>query len=709
MGTFWYNRFHETINFYVSILGHIRYCTHFASSKQKKIMRKLFFKNILAGLILNWAVLISTAPVNAGETANKQGSDLKNLSIEQLMDLEVDTVYGASKYEQKITEAPSSVSIVTASEIKKFGYRTLADILKSVRGFYITSDRNYSYVGVRGFGRPGDYNSRILIQVDGHRINDNVYDSVLVGEDFIIDVDLFDRVEIIRGPSSSLYGNSAFFAIINIVTRKGRDFNSLEASASAGSLNTYKGRISYGNIFQNGLEMVASGSGLYSEGNRTLYYNEYNSPLTNNGITRNTDYENSYNFFTNISYHDLNLQGAYVSREKGIPTGAFKTDFNDRRNGTTDSRGYVDLKYEKSFEDRLGFTTRLFYDHNGYHGDYVTSGVVNKDTERGDSWGLDLMLKKTLFEKHTAILGFEYIDNIHQDQQNYNEQPYSLFLDDDRRSSNWAFYAQDEFVIHKRLTLNAGIRWDHFQTFGNTINPRLALIYKPFDNSIVKFIYGSAFRAPNSYELYYNDGGSTAKASSGLEPETIRTYEIVYEQYWGEHFNSSVSGFHYEIKNLVSLTRDPVDSLLVFKNVEKVETNGLELELNGKWTGALEAKAAYTLQKAENSLNHQVLTNSPQHLAKFGIIVPMITDKLYAGIEEQYTSRRKTLNSNYANGYFVTNFTLFGHPLTKDIDLSLSAYNLFDKRYGDPGSEEHLQDIIQQNGRSFRLKLTYKF
>src|SRR4030042_6440423 len=157
-----------------------------------------------------------TIVVYAEEIKSPTSPDLTQLGIEELMEIEVATVYGASKYEQKVTEAPSSVTVITADEIKKYGYRTLADILRSVRGFYVTNDRNYSYVGCRGFARPGDYNSRVLVLVDGHRINDNVYDSVLVGLEFILDVDLIDRVEIIRGTSSSLYGTAAFFAVINI-------------------------------------------------------------------------------------------------------------------------------------------------------------------------------------------------------------------------------------------------------------------------------------------------------------------------------------------------------------------------------------------------------------------------------------------------------------------------------------------------------------
>jgi iron complex outermembrane receptor protein len=105
---------------------------------------------------------------------------------------------------QSASDAPASVTVITADEIQKYGYRTLADILQSVRGFYITSDRLYSYVGVRGFGRLGDWNSRILLLVDGHRVNNNVDGHGMLGTEFLVDVDLIERVEVIRGPSSSL-------------------------------------------------------------------------------------------------------------------------------------------------------------------------------------------------------------------------------------------------------------------------------------------------------------------------------------------------------------------------------------------------------------------------------------------------------------------------------------------------------------------------
>jgi iron complex outermembrane receptor protein len=151
---------------------------------------------------------------------SKKG-DLGGLSLEDLAKMQVDSVYGASKFLQQASDAPASVTVVTAEEIQRYGYRTLADVLRSVRGFYVIYDRNYTYVSVRGFSRPGDYNARILFLLDGHRVNDNVYDGAYVGSEFPVDVDLIERIEIIRGPHSSAYGTGAFAAVINAITKRG--------------------------------------------------------------------------------------------------------------------------------------------------------------------------------------------------------------------------------------------------------------------------------------------------------------------------------------------------------------------------------------------------------------------------------------------------------------------------------------------------------
>ena len=313
---------------------------HCMGNEPKNTSRKALFKTGVLVLTLTSTVAFALA---------QAPDDLTAKSLEDLMNIEVASVYSASKYSQKVTEAPSSVSIVTSEQIQRYGYRTLADILSSVRGFYLTHDRNYTYVGVRGFARPGDYNTGVLLLVDGHRINDNVYDQALLGREFPIDVDLIERVEIVRGSSSSLYGTNAFFAVINVITKRGRDVKGVEVSGEVASLGTYQGRLTYGNKVTDDFELMLSGTHYNSRGKRQLYFSEFDTPETNNGIAVDADDEKAESFLANISFRDFTLHGTYGSRDKRIPTASFLTVFNDRRTRTTDRRGYVDLQYAHTF------------------------------------------------------------------------------------------------------------------------------------------------------------------------------------------------------------------------------------------------------------------------------------------------------------------------------------------------------------------------
>lgn len=627
---------------------------------------------------------------------------------EMLLFQEIPSVVGASKYEQKVTEAPSAVSIITATDIKKFGYRTLADILRSERSFYVTYDRNYSYVGVRGFGRPGDYNTRILLLIDGHRTNDNTYDQALVGTEGLLDVDLIDRVEIIRGPGSSLYGSNAFFAVVNMITKRGRDLKGAEVSGEAGSYKTYKGRVTYGDRFSNGVEAIVSGTGFDSKGDKH-YYAAYDSPATNNGVTDHTDYDRYQSAFSKATFGDFTLAGAYVSRTKGISTGAFGTDFNDPGNRTKDDHAYLDLKYDRSLSGQTDLSVRAYYDNYRYTGDYLYGGTVNKDLGSGDWWGSEVRLTRKFADIHRVILGAEYQDNTRQDQKNYNVGSLPD-LDDVRRSQIWAAYLQDEITLSRKVMLNAGVRYDHYSTFGGTTNPRLAFIYNPVERSAIKLLYGSAFRTPNVYEMFYTSPTSSPSlvANPDLKPEKIKTYEVVYEQYLGDAVRMALSGYYYDIAGLINQGPDGSGNSK-FMNIDEVKAKGIELELDNKWSSGIEGRISYTLQRAEDMQTGEPLTNSPAHLGKLNLVVPIVKDTAGAGIEEQYMSRRRSLGGDSAGSFFITNITLYSHPVMNHLSMSASIYNLFDKQYGDPVSADLVQNILLQDGRSYRAKLVYTF
>jgi iron complex outermembrane receptor protein len=230
------------------------------------------------------ALLLSVIPITGlggdlAPPAERPPGSLLDLTLDQLAETPIPKVEAASKWAQPVTQVPSSVSIVTAEQIKLYGYRTLADVLQSTAGFHVSYDRNYSYLGTRGFNR-GDYNGRVLLLVDGHRVNNPVTDAAFIGTEFLLDVDLIERVEIVRGAGAVLYGNNAFFGVINVITRQGRDQPGYgaELAGEAASFDTYKGRATYAHRFTNAVELLLSGTLYESDGAHHLAFRSLYQP-----------------------------------------------------------------------------------------------------------------------------------------------------------------------------------------------------------------------------------------------------------------------------------------------------------------------------------------------------------------------------------------------------------------------------------------------
>lgn len=658
------------------------------------------------------AFSLALAAHSAEMDPKPKAADLTELPLEALMEIEVPTVSGASKFEQKATEAPASVTVINSDEIKRYGYRTLADILQSVQGFYVSYDRNYSSLGSRGVNLD-DFNSRILLLVNGHHLNNNLTDGAAIGTDSILDVDLIDHVEIIRGPSAVLYGNNAFFGVINVITRQGKQLNEAEVSFDYGAFDTYKGRVTYGKLFTNGVQLLFSGTYYDSDGQDRLFYKEFNTPAQNNGIAQNMDGDSFGSFFGSLGYADFTLEGAFNRREKVNPTAQFGSTFNDPRLQTTDDRSYTSLKYAHSFPEIVDVTAQVYYDRSDFEIGYPTAigpgtTFFSKEKDAGEWWGMEVQLNKRLWERHIITLGAEYRDDFRQHQEVFDPVSGTVFTDANRDRQSYGVYLQGDFAVLTNLHLNGGVRYDQVGDFNPAFNPRLALIYNPWEKSTFKAIYGTAFRAPNFTEL-------SDPRFQNIKPEEITSYELVYEQEIGRHLRSSLSGFYNQMNDLIIFDSGS------FTNFD-ANTRGLELALEGFWASGIRGRASYSLQDIRNSTVAWDMPDSPNQLVKFNLSVPLVRDKLFASLEFQYTSNRRSLHNTTdaggqpitvqgddAAGFGVVNFTLFSQNLVKNLDLSASVYNLLDRQYGDPASRFHQQDIIERDGRSFRLKLTYRF
>ena len=665
---------------------------------------------VMSGLI---ALAIATGFAQPANSGNDQ-SDFMTMSLEELGSVKVPTVTGASKHEQKTTDAPSSVSIVTQEDIKEYGYRTLGDLLRSVRGFYVTYDRSYNYTGLRGVNRPGDFGGRVLINIDGHRLNEPIFDSAFTHTDFLLDMDLVERVEVIRGPGSSLYGNNAFFTVINVITRNGRSVGGVEVSGAAASYDTYTGRLTYGNKFTNGLELLVSGTYLNSAGQEKLFFPEYSS--VNNGIAEHLDGSEAKSTFASLAYRDFKLEGGFIDRRKAVPSAQFPpfVIFNDPHALDVDERAYAELKFEHHFEHDASLQARAYYDHYRFDGTVPLNNnapapgpvTLNHDLDHAQWFGAELIGTKTLWERQRLTVGGEVREDFQLDVSNFDVSPSATLVNSRRREFSFAFYGQDEVTILTNLALNAGVRYDHFSTFGGTVNPRGALIYNPWRQSTFKFIYGEAFRAPNAYELYYVQ--PTFKANPDLRPETIRSYELVYEQGLGDHWRWSGSLFLNQIKGLIGQTSD-ANGTNFFDNLDQVEARGIETEMEGRWNSGWRTRLSYTYTEARDTATDQILDNSPRHLGKANLAVPLWRDKVFGGLELQAMSGRRTVLGNHLGAFWLANFTLYSRELVRNLEFSASIYNLFDRKYADPVSTDYLEDRIRQDGRSFRVKLTYKF
>jgi iron complex outermembrane receptor protein len=636
--------------------------------------------------------------------ANAQTVDLTSISLQDLLDVEISA---ASKFPQAVTRAPASITVVTAEDIRRFGHRSLADVLGSVRGLYITDDRNYSYTGVRGFGRPGDYNSRVLLLVDGHRLNDPIYDMAPVGADLPIDIEAIDRVEIIRGAGSSLYGTSAFLAVVNVITRTGKQDDRAVVSTTAGSLGNIGARASAGHVFGNGASAVFGGSLQHTDGPEAIYFPEFDAPETSGGIARNSDRQRTARVYGTVTFGAVTLRAAQGDRTKRVPTAAFGTVFGDSRLETRDARGYVDLNYTGPFGRGWRGVARASYDRYHYDGsypyDYGEDGIqLFEDFARADWLGGEVTAGRRLWRRHFVTVGTEARYSLRQAQYARGLGEEKVY--DARRSGIWGGYVQDEVTLTPKLAVTGGLRADYYGRYGAEWSPRAAAVFNPTKASALKVMYGRAFRAPNAYELHYYP---SADGGGSLEPETIHTTEAAWEQYYGQNVRSTVSIFRSRIGNLISQTS--TDEAFPFANVPGAQSTGMEAEVEARLGTGVIARGSHSWTRAISDDGALPLSNSPNHLTKFEVLLPILSSRLFVAPAGTFISPRLPVRGVELPSTYLQNVTVTADGLFHRLDLSIGVQNLFDRQYGDPGAEEHAQSAIPQDGRTLRATFTYRF
>ncbi len=634
--------------------------------------------------------------------------DLTDLTLEQLLDLHVEA---AALHPQTLEDAPASVTILTAEDLRKYGYRTLGEALASVRGFYTSYDRSYHSVGVRGFSLPGDYASRFLIMVNGHNMADHIFDSMLwFGVDFPIEMNLIKQIEIIRGPSSALYGSNGIFATINIVTKTPEEAGPPALTTDAGSYGEKKAQIMVAEPLGKNASFLFSGSVFNNAGESPLSFPEFNTPENNNGQALNMDSEKGYHFFATLLWRNWTVTAVLSDRNKIQPISWGPTIFNDRGTQLMESAGYVEAAYQRELA-RGTLQWRTYFDADHLRGrfdyplDTPTGTVVedNRTFSESDWIGSRVSYRFDVSHLGTFTAGAEGTIDLRAYQGSIDVEPVPLvFVNIDKRDRTLAFFLQDEKQLSTHWSLNLGARYDLSIYRKNFVSPRAALIFQPTEKWSYKFLFGRSFRNPSSFQLFFSDGFS-AVANPALRPESANTVEIDVERKLGRHLNLVVAGYSYWLNDfLESVLTDA--GLFQVQNQGNVHADGIEIELNGRPFPWLEATASYAFQKSNDYDGDGILENSPEHLAKLRFAVPL-GRKFDASSSMQYYSKRLTLAGNYVTPVYLADFTITTKHLFPYLDVQFGIRNAFNRNYSDPIALTPLVDALPQPGRTIFIEL----
>lgn len=624
------------------------------------------------------------------------------LSLEQLMDI---PVVGASKYVQKQSEVAAAVRVITREEIRTFGWRTLDQALNSLPGIHSTYDRQYHYLGTRGFGVPGDYNTRVLVTINGNRINDAVYDQGSIGREFPLDLHLVERIEFIPGPGGAVYGQNAMFGVINVVTRNGADVAGSEISASwqqpqgASALG-----LTVGKRFDNGLDVLLGLSGLRSSG-EDRYYDFGNTGVS--GVAAGMDGEHDGKFFAHLAQGPWALELLNSRSHKDDPTGSYFADPLTPNQYIIDTYTLAQLHYQEHFlDDTLQVVGRFFSGAYRFEGLSIYDGAPLDAFAVSDWQGLELRLLSTVLQQHKLMFGLELQDNQRIDMGSHDRLSPARGVLIARSGFRNGFYLQDEYQFSDNLTATVGLRVDRNDTTGTSTSPRLGLIWQPSPATSFKTLYGRAHRAPNAYERDYADGVSQV-SNPALAGERVDTLEFVADHRVGNDLRLRGSVYQWDMHGLVSLGIDPFSGLSQYQSGEVVRATGIELSGDKTWSTGMRLRASLSLQQVRDATGVN-LVNSPEQLVRVNVSAPLPCAGWNLGYELQYDSQRLGLDGHYLGAYTLSHLHLHTDRLVRGLELGLGVRNLFDQRYAHPGADTNWQNALEQDGRTLYLQAVYR-
>ena len=632
-------------------------------------------------------------------------------------------ITAATKSRVASESAPASISVVTADEIAAFGYTSLTEALAGIRGTFTSNDRSYESVGFRGFSPPGDYTNRVLVLVDGRPLNDAVTGQGYVGHDLDVDLSNVDHIEIVRGPGSVLYGTGALFGVINVVTRRPSEGGHAAVDTMAGTMGLRSGRATLSGREGNA-ELMLSAGAMSSDGDRRFAWpTEFDTPPAGSPpaptAVYGADGETATHADLLARLGAWSVRAGYNDRKKYLPTGAYETlpapgTYNH------DRRGFAELRFDREVGG-LGIAARAAYDNSWYHGQFNTGAAASdggQDLKAQWTTGeLRFELPRFFYQRFT--LGVEAVKQLTLETDPVEGGgpgiPKELIL---------SAYLVDTIVVSDRLTINLGLRNDRYtESFGNTLNPRIAVVGRPYASGNTKIFFGRSFRVPSPNERADTPGAA-------VQPETIWSGELEHTHAVTDDVHLVAAVFANWVFDLISLVSAPdLEGVAPYygsiyqNNSNRIRSLGAEGELRWEPGGGTFLSLSLTRQQVEELApkGNRPFANAPELMATARVLCPLVGRILRLGTKLILDSGRhfqwpegvnNSLSDNRVDDALLWNVSLSGDYRPYRLHYFVGVLNLLDvhdARAGSPTSVDNRLSLVPRYGRSARAGLAWSF
>jgi outer membrane receptor protein involved in Fe transport len=703
--------------------------------------------------------------------AEEDMEDYFSMSPAELAEIPVAIATGTPK---PVFRSAGSISVVTEDQIKSMGATELYEVVETIPGIHVSLDpiTQLPVYSVRGIAN--QRNSQMLMLMDGTRISTPFNGTVDFGPSFPLAA--VQRVEVIRGPGSAVHGADAFAGVINIITKKASDIKGGQVGVRAGNWNTQSGWGQYGtslgdwNIAANIQYQGTDGDNGriipldYQTSNDILYGTRAShAPGAMNTLYKSINtHVNLQNKYWDIGFWANNILNSGMRAGSGgslDPNG--KADgaqyLGDFRFSSKDLFKDWELLAHLSYLNSDTAAKNLIFPANSILpvdevGDispnipvatpFFPDGAIDiiDYTQRVPSLELTSLYKgleghqlrlsagfryeDILVNSHLSNYGKGIIDGVHPPNiidgklTDVTGSQYA-FINNTHRTV-WSTVLQDEWQIDKDWLLTAGVRYDHYSDFGETVNPRFALAWDINKALTAKLLYGRAFRAPTFYESALQNN-PTIDSNRNLKPENINTVEMAFDYRPFSTFRSAVNLFYYNTEALIvpqKQGREPFKQK--YNNSGEQDGYGSELEWNWQFTNQWSFFGNYSwqrsLQKNEFTDSKVKVPGAPEH-------------QLYAALKWQFLpqwqfqtqlnwigGRGRELDLFRGNNDKLrlqdsetVDFTLRGAKLWGHVNFAASLRNAFDDQNFEPAFRPNYPSNYPLPGRSFYLETSVDF